>query len=213
MRRPASFETVFGAALRGGSGRVVGSAGRPVALPVPVWAGTATAEDRIVLQYCVGATLDVGCGPGRMTEALAADGRPALGIDLVAQAVRLTRARGVAAIQRDVFDRVPGEGRWTSALLADGNIGIGGDPRRLLSRVAGLVRPGGRVVVDLAPPGTGIRTDRLRLVADGRHSPPFPWTVVGADDFARLLAGTGLVLAGLYRTGDRSFGVAERGPR
>ena len=52
------------------------------------------------------------------------------------------------------------EGRWDTVLLADGNIGIGGDPLALLRRAAELLHPGGRVVVDLAEPGTGVRSMR-----------------------------------------------------
>ena len=40
--------------------------------------------------------------------------------------------RGGAALRRDVFAPLPGEGRWYTALLADGNVGIGGDPVALL---------------------------------------------------------------------------------
>ena len=68
----------------------------------------------------------------------------------------MTRERGVPALRRDVFDRVPGEGRWHTVLLADGNIGIGGDPVRLLQRVRTLLATGGRVVVELGAPGTAV---------------------------------------------------------
>jgi len=42
-------------------------------------------------------------------------------------------------VRRSVFDALPAEGRWHTALLADGNVGIGGDPIRLLSRLRGLI--------------------------------------------------------------------------
>ena len=54
-------------------------------------------------------------------------------------------------LRRDVFARVPGEGRWSHVLLADGNIGIGGDPLRLLERAAGLLAAGGTVLVETDP--------------------------------------------------------------
>lgn len=81
-----------------------------------------------MLAHCVGTTLDIGCGPGRMSQALAARGACVLGIDVVPEAVTLTRARGASALVCDVFAPVLGEGRWDTALLADGNIGIGGGP-------------------------------------------------------------------------------------
>ena len=68
---------------------------------------------------------------------------------MVPEAIWQTRDRGVSAILRNVFERVPAEGRWETVLLADGNLGIGGDPVRLLRRMAQLLAPGGRVVADL----------------------------------------------------------------
>ena len=101
----------------------------------------------------------------------------ALGIDVVHEAVGQTRARGAAALRRDIFGAVPGEGRWQTALLADGNVGIGGDPVALLRRLRRLLLPGGRVVVEVAPPGVthpvGARDARVRR----RPEPPVP--VVG----------------------------------
>lgn len=80
-----------------------------------------------------------------------------LGIDVVPEAVALTRERGASALVRDVFAPVPGEGWWDTALLANGNIGIGGDPVTLLRRVHALLLPGGRAVVEVARPGVGMR--------------------------------------------------------
>ncbi len=53
-----------------------------------------------------------------------------------------------------MFAPLPGEGRWGTALLADGNIGIGGDPVALLRRLREVLDPRGRIVVELAAPGT-----------------------------------------------------------
>ncbi|MBF4766446.1 class I SAM-dependent methyltransferase [Nocardioides agariphilus] len=164
-----------------------------VATPFDVqhgWTGT-MAGDHALLDLCDGPTLDVGCGPGRMTELLAERGRVALGIDVVPEAVWQTRDRGVAAILRDVFESVPAEGRWHTVLLADGNLGIGGDPVRLLRRVAQLLTPGGRVVADVAPPGTGWHTGTVRLTSGGMTSEPFPWAVVGADALGEVATRAG----------------------
>lgn len=143
-------------------------------------------SDEALLDLCVGPTLDVGCGPGRMTHLLTQRGAIVLGIDVVPEAVRQTRYRGGAAMLRDVFDTVPAEGRWETVLLADGNLGIGGDPARLLARLRHLLVPGGRVVADVAPPGTGLKQGSVRLRAGGLISVPFPWAVVGADAVGEL---------------------------
>ena len=141
----------FDAALAGAGATLLDSDGGAAGLPVRRWSGPADADDAWLLDRCTGPTVDLGCGPGRLLVALARRGVPALGIDhsLVAQAQ--CRARGVVMLRRDVFARVPGEGRWAHVLLADGNIGIGGDPQRLLVRAAGLLAVGGTVLVETDP--------------------------------------------------------------
>jgi SAM-dependent methyltransferase len=119
-------------------------------LPVDGWLSESPG-DKSILDRCEGPTLDIGSGPGRLTVALAERGIPALGIDITPYAVDLARSSGALVMQRDVFDRVPGTGRWTTVLLADGNIGIGGDPAALLRRVAELLAPQGRALVELEP--------------------------------------------------------------
>lgn len=202
-----SFSQVYSAALRGERCHVLGVGSGDLPLPVSVWTRKADASDRVLLGHCVGPTLDVGCGPGRMAEHLVRSGRAALGIDVVPEAVAQTRDRGVAALVRDVFEPLPGEGRWSSLLLADGNIGIGGDPRRLLARSAMLLAPGGRVVVDLAPPGTGVRTRSLQLRTAALQSEPFAWSTVAADLVGVVCGGLGLSVALLDRCDDRWFAV------
>jgi SAM-dependent methyltransferase len=209
----SSYAAVFASALRGDACEVLGLDDRPHVLPIADWTRPVDAGDLALLSHCVGETLDVGCGPGRMTRALAERGHAVLGIDVVPEAIRMTRERGGVAIVRDVFQSVPGEGRWATALLADGNIGIGGDPRALLGRVRALLAPGGRVVVDLAEPGAGVRTLSVRLQTRMLRSRPFAWSVVGADAIGVLAIGAGLSVLGLHTYGDRWFAVLEKGAR
>jgi SAM-dependent methyltransferase len=206
----SSWAEVFTTALRGDPCEVVGLADGPQPLPVTDWSGPLDAGDLAVLGHCRGATLDIGCGPGRMTRALAEAGHAVLGIDVVPEAVAMTRRRGGVALVRDVFTAVPGEGRWGTALLADGNIGIGGDPRALLARVHDLLAPGGRAVVDLWAPGHGVRAGLVRLRTPGLLSRPFRWAVVGADAIGPLAVAAGLAVHGLHVHGDRWFAVLEK---
>lgn len=185
VRDVLSPAAALSAALRGEPCLVVSNS-RTTLLQTSRWRGDSDANDEQLLARCHGATVDIGCGPGRMTSALLARGIAALGIDIVAEAVEQTRARGGIALQRDVFSALPGEGRWDTALLADGNIGIGGDPLRLLRRTAELLRRGGRVIVELSPPGGCVRTHRIKLEVRGRQTSRFAWAVVPADSIASL---------------------------
>ena len=82
--------------------------------------------------------------------------------------------RGVAALLRDVFDPVPGEGRWETALLADGNIGIGGDPVALLERVRHAGRPGRPGRGRSRTRGTGVVARHVRLETSARPQRAVP---------------------------------------
>ncbi|MFC7359159.1 class I SAM-dependent methyltransferase [Nocardioides astragali] len=202
-----SFSEVFASALHGSPTVVVRRGEDPVALPVDRWRRAADDHDQRLVELCVGPTIDIGCGPGRMTEALMLAGHVTLGIDIVDAAVALTRHRGASAVRRDVFDRVPGEGRWCTALLADGNIGIGGDPGVLLRRVRQLLAPGGTVVVEVAGPGVALDRGWAALEAAGRRSRPFRWATLGVDDLATTAAGAGLAVRDVHRLGERHAAV------
>lgn len=202
-----SFTEVFGNALHGSPTVVVGLGAEPVALPVDTWTRPADAVDRAMVALCVDSTLDIGCGPGRMTHALQEAGHVALGIDVVAAAVTLTRQRGASALCRDVFRRVPGEGRWETVLLADGNIGIGGDPVTLLQRVLTLLAPGGRVVVEVTGPGTGLVQSWAVLDAEGQRSRPFRWATLGLDDLEAVAEQAGLAVLDVHHLEDRWVAV------
>ena len=201
---------IYAAGLRGEACHLVDASGSVSVLPVPHWQSAATGSDLALLERCDGPTLDVGCGPGRMSRSLLERGVPALGIDIVAEAVTQARRRGVPALLLDVFGPVPATGRWDHVLLADGNIGIGGDPRTLLRRCAELLGPGGSVVTDLAPHGSGVRRHQVRLTCGATVSRPFAWAHVGAESVAALAAAAGLVLRDLVEVDQRCFAVLGR---
>ena len=208
-----SFAHVFGRALRGHTCTALGPSERAEEVPVHTWRQDADATDLALLGYCVGRSLDVGCGPGRLTAALADLGHAVLGIDLVPEAVRQTRDRGVPALRCNAFDRVPGEGQWHSVLLADGNVGIGGDPVALLQRTGELLGTDGRVVVELAGPGVPATTRWLALECDSLRSRSFPWSVVGTDDIEAVARASGFGSAEVHRLSDvRWCAVLRPGP-
>jgi SAM-dependent methyltransferase len=169
------------------------------------WTADLRPGDESMLRRCRGATLDVGCGPGRLTAALRQRGQGALGVDICVEAVRQARRRGVLALRTDVFAPLPMEGRWRGILLADGNIGIGGDPPRLLRRCARLLDRRGSVVVEVHPPGAVSWVGALTLHDGQRRSSPFPWAQVAARDLAGQVRRTGLRIADEWTEAGRWF--------
>ena len=169
-----------------------GRDGTIISLDVPSWSAEADALERRRLAGLTGPVLDIGCGPGRLVVALAEQGVPAMGVDASPVAVGLALERHAAALVRSVFDPLPGTGRWRSALLFDGNIGIGGDPLRLLHRVAELLATGGRALVETARPGMALHRFSARVERGDAASGWFPWACVDADALIPLAQQAGL---------------------
>ncbi|MBQ1076189.1 class I SAM-dependent methyltransferase [Micromonospora sp. C31] len=179
-------------------------------LPVKRWHRAATPADATVVARCAGPTLDLGCGPGRMSLALTRAGLSAVGVDVSSQAVALTRARGAVAVHADLFGPLPAEGRWAHTVLLDGNIGIGGDPVALLRRCGKLLRPSGTVLVELEPPGAGTWQGQVH-VATGRHrGPAFRWAWLDTDAVSGAAAAAGLAVGEVFRCGCRWFAELTR---
>jgi SAM-dependent methyltransferase len=175
-------------------------------LPVRKWLGGRHADgrfDRAVVELCHGPTIDLGCGPGRLVTELIRRGIPALGIDQSATAVGLAQRSGAPVLRRDVFGSLPGTGRWQTVLLADGNVGLDGDPLRVLRRAADLLASGGRCVTEFDAVATGIHTGWVRLESSRTIGPWFRWATVGIDCAAELAEQAGLVLAGIHPIGER----------
>jgi SAM-dependent methyltransferase len=159
--------------------------------------------DEAVTQLCSGPTIELGCGPGRLVARLVQRGVPALGIDRSVTAIRLAGRGGAPALLGDVFEPLPGVGLWQTVLLVDGNIGLGGDPRRILGRAAELLRRGGRCVTEFDAEAIGIRVRRVRLESGGDVGPWFRWASVGVDSAHTLAAHVGLTLTGVQLIGGR----------
>ena len=201
---------LFSTVLRSGEAFMHGIGPEPLPLGVRAWRARADEADLALLEHCEGPTLDIGCGPGRMAAELFRRGMHATGIDVALEAVRMARSRGVVALLADVFAPLPGEGLWHTVLLADGNIGIGGDPVRLLRRVYDVLGEGGRVVAELAPSGVTDGRHRVTVETGGEHSAPFWWAVVTPAAIAELAALAGFAACELHTVGDRAFAVIHR---
>ena len=179
--------------------------GHALPLQVARWCGPPDAADEELLRRCRPPVLDIGCGPGRLTIALAERGIPVLGVDISRTAVARVHRAGACAIRRSVFDPLPGQGRWVTAVLADGNIGIGGYPDELLRRCARLLAPGGRLLIEVEHEDIDERMTAWLEHADGRRGPVFPWARLGMNALLRLAAAAGLTLFDEWRYAGRVF--------
>lgn len=186
-------------------------------LDVERWCAGADAADLSALRRCEGTVLDVGCGPGRLVAALAARGHRALGIDVSEAAVARTVRLGGYALRRSVFDPLPGEGRWGTVLLADGNIGIGGDPDRLLRRAAELLAPGGLLIAETVSQDLD---ERVRVRLDDGRGPDgggadglFPWARLGSSALLGYARPHGLRAEGQWEADGRTFVALRRSVR
>ena len=159
--------------------------------------------DEAVTQMCSGPTIELGCGPARLVARLIQRGIPALGIDRSATAISLAGRGGAPALLGDVFEPLPGMGHWQTVLLVDGNVGLGGDPRRILGRAAELLCTGGRCVAEVDAEAIGICTRWVRLESARDVGPWFRWASVGVDSAATLAGQVGLTLTGIRLIGGR----------
>ncbi|MFF4801536.1 methyltransferase domain-containing protein [Streptomyces sp. NPDC001351] len=198
----------YACALRAGRGPLFlrRADGWLLLLEVERWCAEADGVDLEVLRRCEGAVLDVGCGPGRLVVALGARGLPVLGIDVSEAAVARTVALGGQALRRSVFEPLPAEGRWGTALLLDGNVGIGGDPRALLDRMARLLAPGGLLIAETVPDPEVDERVRVHVTdARGAAGSPFPWARLGTPALLRHARRAGWHAVDQWTAGGRCF--------
>ena len=97
----------------------------------------------------------------------------------------------------------PWTGFWHTVLLVDGNVGLGGDPRRILGRAVELPARGGRCVAEFDAEAIGIRERWVRLESSRDVGPWFRWASVGVDGAASLAAQVGLTPTEVRLIGSR----------
>ena len=112
-----------------------------------------------VVQRQRGPVLELGCGSGRILEALVPSGELLFGLDCSRSGLRRARKRLAGAgrqatfVQSDMM-RVPGEFRFKLVILAQHVLGYlpnDHEVRGLFAQLRQVLEPGGRVALDLAP--------------------------------------------------------------
>lgn len=190
--------------------RVRDGSGATLPFEVDRWLREPDAADETLLARCTGPTLDVGCGPGRLVAELSRRGIPSLGVDVAHAAVAIARSCGATVLRRSVFDRLPGAGRWRVALLADGNIGIGGSPAALLTRVRELLGRGGTALVEVDPVDELQEFTASVVCADGNPLASFPWARLGALPLIDLAVPLGFRAVDQWTAAGRHFVALDR---
>lgn len=207
---PMTTAEALDAAFAGQSCELVSADGTSRPLPTDRWTGRASAVDvALFVSRCTGPTLDVGCGPGRLSGALWDREVNVLGLDISPEAVRQTRQRGAPALCLDIFAPLPGTGLWDHVLLADGNIGLGGRPEALLQLVATLLKAQGTVLVELAGTGAVSVHKGVHLRVGERDSTSFDWANVGVDAIEEVAAAADLVVVDLVSMAGRHVATLQ----
>lgn len=209
-----TIDVIYRAAAQGTRCWVRNDRGQVRELPMARFMGSSeiAASDRIVDEHVIACcsqhpTLDLGCGPGRFTASLHHRGSPALGVDMSVAAIELTRSRGGAAICTDLFGPLPAERCWQQVLLVDGNIGIGGNPVRVLQRAAEMLAPQGIVIVEVDPRPLAVSHEMLRWETTDHTSPWFRWSRVGAGALGTVADAAGLLVTDVRRIHSRMIAV------
>jgi ubiquinone/menaquinone biosynthesis C-methylase UbiE len=92
--------------------------------------------------------LDVGCGPGRHTHALARRGLDAVGVDISERFVELARDGGPGRFERVDARALPFDGEFDAVIsLCQGGFGLlmGTEDDQALRNMARALKPGGRL--------------------------------------------------------------------
>ena len=144
--------------------------------------GEWTATTRFAFERAAGRILDIGAGAGRVTLGLQDEGYDVVALDVSQGAMAVCRERGVhSTFTGDVFDLaavVPEP--FDTFLLLGNNLGLlkGAEPApQFLDTLAGMARPGARVIGETVNPYRTTDPDHIRYHDDNRRLGRLPGQV------------------------------------
>jgi len=144
--------------------------------------------------------LDLGCGDGALTLALAARGAEVVGVDASADMAAAARARGLDARRLDghalSLDALGG--RPFDAVFSNAALHWMLDPDAVIAGVARVLRPGGRFVGEFGGAGNVARIGRALGAALERRgldaAAVWPWYFPAAEAYCGRLAAGGFTV-------------------
>jgi SAM-dependent methyltransferase len=174
-----------------------------------------------------GRVLDVGCGAGRVALHLQQKGHDVVGVDTSPLAVRVCRERGVKQVRELSITQVDRRlGAFDSIVMYGNNLALLGSPtggRRLLKRLHGLTREGGRIVGETIDPyqtsepvhlayqrrnrRAGRMSGQIRIRVRYRTyaTPWFNYLFLSQSELTTLIDGTGWRLGRVYESGGPGY--------
>jgi SAM-dependent methyltransferase len=197
---------------------------RPLEEPLPEL-------ERRALELARGRVLDLGAGAGRHALELQSRGLEVVAVDVLDDAVRVMRERGVSDARRGGLNELAGE-RFDTVIMLMHGLGVVGDLvglGRLLERMPTLLSSGGRLVCDSADLATVLHDEAPGLLDDlaasdryhgevsfgleyrGRRGPVYPWLFVDAETL-ELLAGAAGFTTRVVAHGERGSFLALLSP-
>ncbi len=145
--------------------------------------------------------LDVGCGDGALTKALAEVGAQVTGVDASAEQIDAARKLGLDAhvMRAEDIDFPP----QFDAVFSNAAMHWVGDPGAAVRGIHGALKPGGRFVGEMGGAGNiagyvaAIESALCRRGVD--PGPLNPWYFPDEDEFSRLLTQAGFHVTGVER--------------